>query len=157
MIGGKGASLAYLLVDNGYDVWLGNARGNIFSQAHKTLDTKSHEYWKFSFHEIGMYDLPAIIDYALAKTNVTSLTYCGYSQGTTVFFVMLSMRPEYNAKLSTAHLMAPVVFMRFPFKIGRELSARQDYVEVKVWQNVSHANYKQKIIIQGLFGQQKNL
>lgn len=114
VIGGTGASLPYLLADNGYDVWLGNGRGNIFSQAHTTMNTESHEFWKFSFHEIGVYDLPAIIDYALDKGNTTSLTYCGHSQGTTVFFTLLSMRPEYNSKISTAHLMAPVAYMRFP-------------------------------------------
>ncbi|KAJ6631767.1 Lipase 3, partial [Pseudolycoriella hygida] len=93
VIGGNGASLAYLMADNGFDVWLGNARGNIFSQSHKTLSTDSHDFWKFSFHEIGVYDLPAMIDYALEKGNTTSLTYCGHSQGTTVVFVLLSMRP----------------------------------------------------------------
>lgn len=123
--------MAYLLVDNGYDVWLGNARGNVFSQAHKTLSTESHEFWKFSFHEIGVYDLPAIINYALDKGNTTSLTYCGYSQGTTVFFVLLSMKPEFNSKISTAHLMAPVAYMRFPFPAGKLMAPMYNQIMVK--------------------------
>lgn len=131
MIGGNGSSLAYLLADNGYDVWLGNSRGNVFSQTHKTLTTESHEFWKFSFHEIGVYDLPAIINYALDTSNTTSLTYCGYSQGTTAFFVLLSMRPEYNSKISTAHLMAPVAFMRFPPRIIKFLASNMNQLVVK--------------------------
>lgn len=114
VIGGNGASLAYLIADNGYDVWLGNSRGNIYSQNHQVLQNTSIDFWDFSFHEIGMYDLPAIIDYALHKVNGTSLTYLGYSQGTTALFVLLSMKPEYNSKISTAHLMAPVAYMRYP-------------------------------------------
>lgn len=114
VLGGNGASLAYLLAGNEYDVWLGNVRGNIFSQNHQILKNTSHDFWDFSFHEIGVYDLPAIIDYALNKLNGTSLTYLGYSQGTTAFFVLLSMKPDYNFKISTAHLMAPVAYMRYP-------------------------------------------
>lgn len=130
VIGGKGASLSYLLADNGYDIWLGNARGNVFSQAHKTLNTKSHEFWKFSFHEIGMYDLPAMIDYALDKSNATSLSYCGYSQGTTAFLVLLSMRPEYNSKLSIGYLMAPVAYYRFPTALFKHVASINDKISV---------------------------
>ncbi|XP_037046125.1 lipase 3-like [Bradysia coprophila] len=135
VIGGNNASLAYLLSDNGYDVWLGNARGNIFSRAHKTLSVDSHDFWKFSFHEIGMYDLPAIIDYALDKGDTTSLTYCGYSQGTTVFFVLLSMRPEYNSKISTAFLKAPVAYMRFPLPLVMPLVSMLDQLvgSLRAW------------------------
>lgn len=92
--------------------------------------TKSHEFWKFSFHEIGLYDLPAMIDYALDKDNTTSLTYCGHSQGTTVFFVLLSMRPEYNSKISTAHLMAPVAYMRFPCQLFKSVISMYDRIVV---------------------------
>ncbi len=131
MIGGNGASLAYLLVDNGYDVWLGNARGNGFSQAHKTLNIASHDFWQFSFHEIGVYDIPAMIDYALDKANRTSLTYCGFSQGTTSFLILLSTRPEYNLKITTAHLMAPVGFMRYSTLVPKPVVAIIDDLMVE--------------------------
>lgn len=39
-------------------------------------------------------------------------TQVGFSQGTTSFFVMTSMRPEYNDKIIAANLLAPVAFLK---------------------------------------------
>lgn len=65
--------------------------------------------WDIDFiHKLGVYDIPAIIDHILLKTNQKKLSYIGHSQGTTAFLVMTSMRPEYNEKLLDAHLLAPV-------------------------------------------------
>lgn len=103
--------LAYLLADAGYDVWLGNARGTEPSREHIRLESNGPlqmEYWSFSWNEIGVYDLPTIIDHILNITQQKQLNYIGFSQGTTSFFVMTSMRPEYNEKILGAHLMAPV-------------------------------------------------
>jgi hypothetical protein len=36
---------AFVLAKNGYDVWLGNNRGNKFSQNHTTLDPKQKKFW----------------------------------------------------------------------------------------------------------------
>jgi hypothetical protein len=33
-------SLAFRLVDAGYDVWLNNSRGNVFSKEHQFFDIK---------------------------------------------------------------------------------------------------------------------
>ena len=43
---------AFMAVDNGYDVWLGNFRGNKYSRAHVNLDPSvDMEDWKFSWAE----------------------------------------------------------------------------------------------------------
>lgn len=73
---------------------------------------KDRKYWEFSWHELGVYDLPAIIDYILETTGQPSLHYLGYSQGTTQFFVFGSMRPEYAKKIRSAHMFSPVAFMK---------------------------------------------
>jgi pimeloyl-ACP methyl ester carboxylesterase len=48
----------------GYDVWVGNSRGNRYSRGHLSLDPdRDAEYWEFSFTELGIYDTPAFLDY----------------------------------------------------------------------------------------------
>jgi hypothetical protein len=56
----------YLLSDAGYDVWLGNFRGNRYSRGHLNATSnmnpdKDEHFWKFSIHELGKYDLPAMM------------------------------------------------------------------------------------------------
>lgn len=103
----KDDSLAHILSQNGYDVWLLNSR----SEAHEYFNKKSKEFWDFSFHEIGVFDLPATVDYILKESQEKSLNFLGFSQGGAAGLVMLSMKPEYNEKISQVHLMAPAVFM----------------------------------------------
>ena len=38
---------AFILAREGYDVWMGNNRGNRFSTGHKTLSRKDKEYWDY--------------------------------------------------------------------------------------------------------------
>ena len=45
------------LVDEGFDVWIGNNRGTEYSLGHTTLSAKNdNDYWKFSWAEMGLYD-----------------------------------------------------------------------------------------------------
>ncbi|XP_011695877.1 PREDICTED: lipase 3-like [Wasmannia auropunctata] len=108
---GPDKALAYVLCDNGFDVWLTNTRGNTYSKSHKYYSIKDKEFWNFSFHEIGYYDLPAAIDYILEKTGHSKLYYVGHSQGAAAFYVMASERPEYNAKVKGMISLAPAVFL----------------------------------------------
>ena len=114
---GPTKSVAFQLAEQGYDVWLYNARGNKYSKEHiRNLPEK--EYWNFSYEEMGTQDLPAVIDYVLQSTSRRNLSYIGFSQGTAIFFVMCSLRPEYNAKIKQAVLLAPVAWITdtpYPF------------------------------------------
>ncbi|KAG5676534.1 hypothetical protein PVAND_006360 [Polypedilum vanderplanki] len=108
---GKEKALPFLLADAGFDVFLGNARGNSHSRKNIHLSPNSKKFWNFSWHEIGTIDIPAMIDFALSLTQQSSLHYIGHSQGTTSFFVSASIREELNMKVRTMHALAPVAFM----------------------------------------------
>ncbi|XP_057669458.1 lipase 3-like [Diorhabda carinulata] len=110
---GPQQGLAYILADNGYDVWMMNCRGNIYSRNHTTFDPdKDKEFWMYSWHEIGIYDTPRAIDFVLEKTGNKTLYHIGHSQGTTAFYVMASMKPEYNEKIEHHISLAPIAFMQ---------------------------------------------
>ncbi|XP_014468917.1 PREDICTED: lipase 3-like [Dinoponera quadriceps] len=110
LITGRNRSIAFLLSDDGYDVWLGNVRGTTNSKNHTELSIQSAKFWDFSWHEIGLYDTPAMIDYILDKTGQKKLFYIGFSQGTTQFWVLMSLRPEYNEKIKLMTALAPVAY-----------------------------------------------
>ncbi|XP_046965766.1 lipase 1-like [Vanessa cardui] len=105
-------SLAITLANQGYDVWLPNSRGNRYSRRHVQLDPdKDVDFWKYSFHEIGYYDLPALIDRVLKETGAPTLTAIGHSQGNTAFYILGSTKPEYNEKVNVMIALAPICYL----------------------------------------------
>lgn len=107
--------LAYILADEGYDVWMPNSRGNLYSRNHTRFSPDNKEFWQFSWHEIGIHDNPTIIDFVLLKTGHSDVIHIGHSQGTTAFYVMTSERPEYNQKIKAHISLAPIAFMNHLF------------------------------------------
>lgn len=104
-------SLALYLASEGFDVWMGNARGNKYSRKHTTLEPDCNEFWDFSFDEIGRYDLAANIDYVLKLTGEVKLTIIAHSLGSAAAFVLLSELPEYNDKLSGLIVLSPTAWI----------------------------------------------
>ncbi|XP_073944684.1 lipase 1-like [Choristoneura fumiferana] len=110
---GPGNALSYFLAEEGYDVWLLNARGNTFSRNHTIMDPDRRgdaEFWMYSWDEIGSLDLPAYIDYILETTGQEKVHYIGHSQGGTSFLVMSASRPEYNEKIISFLGLAPAAY-----------------------------------------------
>ncbi|XP_052759433.1 lipase 3-like [Galleria mellonella] len=110
---GPRRALAYILAEAGYDVWMGNARGNYYSRENLVMspnDRRNADFWRFSWDEIGNIDLPTFIDYVLEVTGKSKLHYIGHSQGCTAFLVLNSLRPEYNEKFLSFQAMAPAAF-----------------------------------------------
>jgi lysosomal acid lipase/cholesteryl ester hydrolase len=59
---------------------------------------------------MGVYDLPAVVDYIINATGEQKLYYIGHSMGTTMFYVFLSERPQYNDKIRAMFSLAPIAF-----------------------------------------------
>ncbi|XP_072413930.1 gastric triacylglycerol lipase isoform X1 [Chiloscyllium punctatum] len=106
-------SLGFILADAGFDVWIGNSRGNTWSRKHKTIPRYKEAFWAFSFDEMATKDLPAVIDFILQKTSQRQLYYVGHSQGTTIGFIAFSTMPELAKKIKVFFGLAPVVTVKY--------------------------------------------
>ncbi|KAJ2944857.1 hypothetical protein O0L34_g1749 [Tuta absoluta] len=123
VVGGANGSLAFYLARRGYDVWMGNARGNRFSRRNLYISPADQpQFFNFTWHEIGIYDLPATIDYILKLTGETALNYVGFSQGNTSFYVLCSLLPEYNKKIKVHISLSPITFFSHLFSPVLRLS-----------------------------------
>jgi lysosomal acid lipase/cholesteryl ester hydrolase len=101
--------IPFILANLGYDIWLGNSRGNKHSRHHLSYKDDSYEMWNFSFHEMGIYDLPAFLNH-ITQINSWSqkVIYIGHSQGTTQLFASISMNLDYFAsKIKLFIALAP--------------------------------------------------
>lgn len=104
---------AYMLANDGYDVWMLNCRGSKYSMRHRSIDPSTFQFWQFSFHEIGIFDYPAAIDYIIALTGKPSVYFIGHNQATSAMLALLSTRPDYSAKLLHLHFLAPIAWMDY--------------------------------------------
>ncbi|XP_017059289.1 lipase 1-like [Drosophila ficusphila] len=109
---GPSSGLAYILYRKGFDVWMLNTRGNIYSTFRNNVQKSEKDFWDFSFHEVGKYDIPAAIDLVVLKTGQPSIQVIGHSQGSTAFFAMSSERPEYALKVKLMQCLSPTVLLR---------------------------------------------
>ncbi|NWW18747.1 LIPG lipase, partial [Falcunculus frontatus] len=137
-----GSSLAFILADAGYDVWIGNNRGNSWSRRHLNLSIASEEFWDFSFHEMAMYDLPAMVDFILMQTDQERLFYVGHGQGSSLGFIAFSSLPHLAKKIRLFFSLAPLFTLRhvhgpmlklafLPDKLLKEIFGTRELVLVK--------------------------
>ncbi|GMM38092.1 sterol esterase [Saccharomycopsis crataegensis] len=102
-------NLPFVLYQLGYDVWLGNNRGNKYSKKHMWLKPKETKFWDFSIDEFAIHDIPTAIDYILDCTDQPDLTYIGFSQGTAQGFASLSIHRELNSKINGMVALSPAM------------------------------------------------
>jgi len=70
---------AFIAARKGFDVWMGNSRGNKYSRSHDYLDPDGTDFWQFDWEDMGRYDLPAVIEYILAINPYPKVAYVGHS------------------------------------------------------------------------------
>nr|GEX24115.1 triacylglycerol lipase 2-like [Tanacetum cinerariifolium] len=102
-------SLALILADNGYDVWIANTRGTSYSRRHVSLDPSMHEFWDWTWDEIASSDLPAVIAYIFQQTN-QKIHYVGHSLGTLIALASFSEGKQID-KMKSAALLSPIAYL----------------------------------------------
>jgi lysosomal acid lipase/cholesteryl ester hydrolase len=105
MLGGQ--SLAFLLVEDGFDVFLGNVRGNRYSCKHEHLSPESDKFWNFSLDELVLYDVPAMVDFIRRTTRYNKIGYLGFSQGTALALCSFARYPALADRIAFFGALAP--------------------------------------------------
>lgn len=103
----KDDNLPFRLCELGYDVFLGNNRGNKYSNKHMRYNASQKEFWDFSIDEFAMYDIPASLNYILKLKNIDKLIYIGFSQGCSQILSSVSINNDLNDKIEKLILIAP--------------------------------------------------
>ncbi|KZS88890.1 alpha/beta-hydrolase [Sistotremastrum niveocremeum HHB9708] len=102
--------IPFILVELGYDVWLGNNRGNKYSKKAIHATPNTTRFWDFSMDEMCMHDIPDSIAYILSTTGRDTIdAYIGFSQGSAQGFAALSVHPSLNRKISRMIALAPAL------------------------------------------------
>lgn len=83
--------MGFALAKRNFDVWLGNFRGNTYSKKHTTYSTKNPQFWKFTFDNYALQDLPAMIGYIQKVTNYDQIGFVGYSIGKQIFQIIKNL------------------------------------------------------------------
>jgi len=107
IIRGPKKALPLMLVDVGFDVWLGNNRGNKYSYKHLQHSPKEDAFWDFCLDDFALGDLPAMIGYILTATGVNSISYIGFSQGTAQAFAAFSTNDKLAERINLFIALAP--------------------------------------------------
>ncbi|KAM3744930.1 hypothetical protein ACB098_06G088000 [Castanea mollissima] len=101
-------SLAFILADNGFDVWIGNNRGTKSSRGHTSLTANDPPYWEWTWTQLANDDLPAMYDYIHNQTR-QKLYYVGHSLGTLLALASFSQEKLVNLTKSAA-LLCPIAY-----------------------------------------------
>jgi len=112
LMNGASGSLGFLLAESGCDVWLGNSRGNSYSDFALQQNLDHDQFWDFSLDELVQYDLPATLEYVLNESGAETLVYIGHSQGTAIAHALFSRQHPITQRIAIAFMMSPVAYVQ---------------------------------------------
>ncbi|ERM96918.1 triacylglycerol lipase 2 [Amborella trichopoda] len=133
-------SLAYVLAESGFDVWIPNTRGTHFSRAHTSLQPTDPAYWNWSWDELAAYDLPAVFGYVHGQTG-QKINYVGHSQGTLMALASFSQGKLMDTVRSAA-LLSPIAYLSHMSSAIGQLAAKAFVGEVTNWLGIAEFNPK---------------
>lgn len=122
-------SLPFILADAGFDVWLGNNRGNGYSMSNVRLKPSEDAFWAFTWDEMAQFDLPTQLSYVRRTAGVEQVIYIGHSQGTTqAWSGFLNQTTASMVNLFIA--MAPVAYTHHVRSLLLQAAAHLDLPEL---------------------------
>ena len=89
-------SIINYLSSKGFDIWLGNNRGNQYSCTNTKLSNNAKEFWDHSFQEMAEIDLPTFINFVKKETGNDKISIMAHSQGGTQLLAFLSENPDFQ-------------------------------------------------------------
>lgn len=116
VISGKD-SLAFELARSGFDVWLGNLRGNRYT-SHEKFSSTNQEFWDFSLDQFARFDIPAMVKYILQQIHLkgqeqqSRLSLVGFSQGSAASFAALVSVPNLQSSIACFAALAPAIALK---------------------------------------------
>ncbi|PWN27796.1 alpha/beta-hydrolase [Jaminaea rosea] len=123
-------SMAFWLVDQGYDVWVTNIRAN-FEAGHTEYPRSDPRFWAWGLKELA-FDLRDVVEFICGATGKPRVAYVGHSQGSGSMYLALSpgICPELGRRLSSFTAIGPSVYAgpvlrKFPFSLMRQFRGRK--------------------------------
>lgn len=123
-------SMAFWLVNQGYDVWATNIRAN-FRCGHTEYTRFDPRFWSWGLKELA-YDLRDVIEFICGATGKPRVAFVGHSQGSGSMYLALSpgICPQLGRRLSCFVALGPSVYAgpvlrKFPFSLLRTFRSRK--------------------------------
>ncbi|XP_052192865.1 triacylglycerol lipase 1 [Diospyros lotus] len=139
-------SLGYILADHGFDVWAGSVRGTRCSHGHISLSEKDKEFWDWSWEELALHDLAAMLHYVNLRSN-SKVFVVGHSQGTIMSLAAFT-EPNIVKMVKGAALLCPISYLGHisaPL-VRRLVSMRIDQVVLAL--GIHQLNFKSDVGLQ---------
>lgn len=109
VLNGPEQSLGFVMVDNGYDVWLGSTRSSKFSYGHISFERTDPEFWNWDWDDLVSQDLPSMLRFVHSQTN-QPINFVGYSQGTMTAFAAFT-QSDVAGLVKKAAMLSPIAYL----------------------------------------------